>query len=163
MVYLLYSDSGQIYRQDNYQAKIQQDHRFYMRMEYTIDDKNKLIFIPRVSLQNDDNHTGFRGETIVENNLLNNTETDRTSWHHNNDYTARLIYNHKFNKKGRSFTLHTYVGYHTNTDLGNRSGINTYFTDGSESTEHLLQESDLNRMVLTCNTRASLTESAVDT
>src|SRR5690625_7496146 len=104
-----------------------------MRMEYTIDDKNKFIFIPRVSLQNDDNHTGFRGETIAENNLLNNTENDLTSVHQNNDYTARLIYNHKFNKKGRSVTLHSYGGNHTNTDLRKRSGINTYFTGDRKS------------------------------
>lgn len=156
--YLLSSDSGQIYRQDNYQNKIQQDHRFHMRMEYTIDDRNKLIFIPRISLQNDDNHTGFEGETMIGNSLLNDTENDRTSLHQNNDYTARLIYNHKFGKKGRSFTLHSYGGYHTNTDLGNRSGVNRYYSSGHESMEHLLQESHLDRMGLTWNTRVSLTE-----
>src|SRR5699024_5780394 len=141
--YILPSDSGQIYTQDNYQDKLQQDHRFHMRMEYTIDEKNKLIFIPRISLQNDDNRTGFSGHTMTGNLPLNATENDRTSLHQNNDYTARLIYNHKFNKEGRSFTLHSYGGYHTNTDLGNRTGLNTFYSNGNESIENLLQESHL--------------------
>lgn len=156
--YILPSDSGQIYTQDNYQDKLQQDHRFHMRMEYTIDEKNKLIFIPRISLQNDDNRTGFSGHTMTGNLPLNATENDRTSLHQNNDYTARLIYNHKFNKEGRSFTLHSYGGYHTNTDLGNRTGLNTFYSNGNESIENLLQESHLDRTGLTWNTRASVTE-----
>lgn len=156
--YILPSDSGQIYNQSNTQDNINQDHRFNMRVEYEMDDRNKLIFTPRISIANDRNNTSMEGGTLLQNDPLNATANERTNDHQNNDYSGSLFYSHKFLKMGRSFTFHGNAGYHTNTDLGNRTGHNTFYRNGDPDIEQLNQRNTLERTGISWNAGSSFTE-----
>lgn len=156
--YILASDSGQIYSQEDYQNNLNQDHRFHLRMEYEINDRNKLIFVPNFSLTNDDRKTGFQGRTLIGADSVNATLSDQTSDHQDNDYGARLVYNHRFDKPGRSVTLYSNTGYHTNAELANRIGENKYYEKERKTVEDLFQESHLDRTGLSWYAGGSFTE-----
>jgi len=156
--YVLPSDSGQIYHQRNTQDNIYQDHRFYVRMEYEMDDRNKFIFTPSIKIANDRNNTTMDGETLLEQSPLNATANNRTNDHNDNDYTGSLFYSHKFLKKGRSFTFHSNAGYHTNNDLGHRLGHNTFYRNGVPDVDELNQRNTLRRTGISWNAGTSLTE-----
>ena len=156
--YILPSDSGQIYNQSNTQDNINQDHRFNMRVEYEMDDRNKFIFTPRISIANDRNNTTMEGNTLLNTDPLNATANQRTNDHQNNDYSTSLFYSHKFLKTGRSFTFSGNAGYHTNTDLGYRTGHNTFYRSGQPDVEQLNQQNTLDRTGISWNMGTSLTE-----
>lgn len=156
--YILPSDSGQLYTQSNTQDNINQDHRLSMKVEYEMDDRNKIIFRPNISMQKDRNNTSFAGKTNINDDPLNATSNERTNDHQNNDYSGNLIYRHKFPKKGRSLTLHSRGGYHTNTDLGFRTGQNIFYRDGEEANEILDQRSTLDRRGISWQVGGSYTE-----
>lgn len=156
--YILPSDSGQIYTQSNTQNNINQDHRFNMRVEYKMDDRNKIIFVPRISLANDQNNTSFEGATNTFGEPINSTENRRNNDHQNNDYFGRIFYNHKFLKKGRSLTVHSNAGYHTNTDLANRNGQNIFYNNDQSKVEDLNQRITLDRTGISWNAGGSFTE-----
>jgi len=156
--YILPSDSGQIYTQKNTQDNINQDHRLNLRLEYEMDDRNKLIFVPSISLKNDQNNTGFTGATSVDKEPVNATTNQRSNDHQDNDYSGRILYRHKFLKKGRSFTLHSNAAYHTNSDLAYRTGQNTFYRYETPDIENLNQKTTLERTGISWNAGGSLTE-----
>lgn len=156
--YILPSDSGQIYDQSNTQDNLNQDHRFNLRVEYEMDDRNKFIFKPRISLVNDQNNTSMDGATALNANPINETSNKRSNDHQNNDYSGSLLYSHKFDKKGRSLTINTHGGYHTNTDLSYRTGHNIFYNENAPTTEDLNQKSTLARTGISWSARGSFTE-----
>ena len=156
--YILPSDSGQIYDQSNTQNNINQDHRFHMRVEYEMDDRNKFIFTPRIKLGNYNDNTTMDGETHLAGEPLNATSNKRAHDESDNDYSGSLYYSHKFLKKGRSLTLYGNGGYHTNSALGYRTGQNAYYQNPNPVLEDLNQQTTLHRKGISWEGGGSFTE-----
>ena len=82
------------------------NHRFNARITYNINDANKLVLRPSLSFQNNSSIENTLGETTTEegqkiNSTDNRYQTDNTAYYFKNE----LMYQHKFEKIGRSITF----------------------------------------------------------
>jgi mRNA-degrading endonuclease RelE of RelBE toxin-antitoxin system len=138
------SDSGLVYRETSANTGINQNHRANLRLEYTIDSNNEIIFVPRVSFQ--DNQTdrilnglsGFsdRGATSRIQNLYSA---------HTNGYNLNsdLTYRHRFAKRGRTISLGVNGGANTRDGEGTLYSRNEYTgTDTTTNDQRFDQNTD---------------------
>lgn len=112
--------------------------RFNMRIDYDIDEKNKLQIRPKASFQTNKKDDYLFGQNLFEEELTTSTET--TSFTDTKAYTigTDIDYKHAFNKPGRSISLN--LGG-TVTDNDGESYYDyfnkTYSADGVEEEQQL--------------------------
>jgi hypothetical protein len=87
------------------------NHRFNLRMEYKIDDKNSIIFSPSISLQNNRSMNDLSGiqyysatDTI---STIRSVTSNKTSGYNSNN---NLLFRHAFAKKGRTISFNISAG-----------------------------------------------------
>lgn len=151
------SDSGQVYTEDNVNTTTNTEHRMDIRFDYKINERNRLIVTPSISLKGNRQNAFFQGNTVTDNGLLNATENRSNSDNTDNDYHARINYGHQFRKKGRSINLRVNTSYHNNDDDAYRVAENVFYS-GEQSTELLNQYTNLGREGLSWETGISYTE-----
>ncbi len=137
--YILPSRSDQVYEEFNSTERNDFDHRLNMRVEYRISPRNTLIFLPRIGIKNDINDDRFFGSTSIAGDALNQTTNESQSNNFDNDYSANLLFSHKFLKPGRRLTLSGNTEYHNNEDDANRRAENVFFLENGQETELLNQ------------------------
>lgn len=103
----------------NRSTNVNFNHRFDMKLEYTIDSLNSIIWSPRFSTQ-DNNRTGY--DNLYGHNILPDTTKHELSNSSNNglgyNYTSDLTYRHKFKKVGRTISLGATVSGNLNNGDG---------------------------------------------
>lgn len=151
------SDSGQVYTEDNLNTHNTSEHRADVRFDYKINDRNRLIVRPSISLRDNRNSSFFTGNTRTDSGPLNETENEARSDNTDYDYHSRISYGHQFLKKGRSITLRLNNSYHTNVDDAYRVATNIFY-DGEENTELLNQYTNLARTGMSWESGLSYTE-----
>ncbi len=150
-------DEGQTYSESSRSQRNNIDHRFDMRLEYNIDERNKIVYRPRISAQFDKENSAFEGESMNNDGPLNQTRNIRTADNEDYDINNFIYYGHKFKKPGRSLSLRGYVGNHRNKDLAIRRAENIFFQP-EERTEIINQEITRDRTGLSWETGISYTE-----
>lgn len=155
--YVLSSEQEQTYSENSNEIRKNIDHRFNLRFDYDIDENNRILIRPNVSLKQDRENAYFLGQTVLNDSLLNQTENSLQSTNFDYDFTNRMYYSHRFLKKGRSFTLGLNTGYHTNEDEANRLAVNNFFGE-EEKEETLNQYITLDRAGIDWEANASYTE-----
>lgn len=155
--YTIPSQEGQIYNQESSQNRSNQDHNFNAKLDYEIDESNRLIVRPYISLKNDTNDDSFEGKTRSAEGLINETFNESNSNNFDYDFGGSAYYSHKFGKEGRSLTLGSRSGYHTNTDRGNRLANNIYYEEGIDD-EILNQRIERERNGVNWEVQGSYTE-----
>jgi hypothetical protein len=125
--YVTGANSDQVYTEESRETRTSQDHRFDMRIEYNINENNRLLYRPRVSASFENENSGFFGQSVNADGPLNQTENIRNAENKDYDMFHRLFYSHKFSKEGRSLTLRANTGSHGNKDDAYRTATNIYF------------------------------------
>ncbi|PWK77163.1 outer membrane receptor protein involved in Fe transport [Mucilaginibacter oryzae] len=128
--------SGSIINTDNstnYNHGI--NHRFDFNIEYKIDTSNYIKINPGVSYATAENtstdaFSNRRNETLVTGNELALTNNN------SNSESLNVLYNHKFHKKGRNFSVNVNVSHSKNTQELN----DQYTTHQDTSTTNLFQQ-----------------------
>ena len=106
------------------------NHRFNLRMVYTLDSLNSIIYTPKLNVQNSRtinsdtsgdyvNKNGFRYK-LNDNRITNNNDGEGRS------FTNALIWRKKFHKQGRTLSVNLSSTINNNTRNG-YSGINSNF------------------------------------
>lgn len=99
------------------------NHRLDMRIYYDINEHNRLIFRPSLSYQNnqgDDYTLGATTQGSEEGDTLSQTNNDYVTKTEAYSFSNDLIYQHKFEKVGRTVSLDV------NTDLEPQTSDNLY-------------------------------------
>jgi len=82
------------------------NNRFNIRMEYTIDTMNSIIFVPKLNFQNNNTQTSQIGGTINQDGSIlypyNNYNNSVASAY---NLSGEFTYRHKFSKKGRTISI----------------------------------------------------------
>ena len=151
------SQEGQTYVENSRETRTNQDHRFDMRLEYQIDEKNRIIFRPRFSAAFDKENSSFIGESVNLDGPLNQTANTRIANNKDYDIFNRIYYGHKFDKEGRSLTLRLRTSNSWNRDVAIRRAENTYFQP-TEREEIINQQITRNRNGDSWETGISYTE-----
>ena len=81
------------------------NHRFNMKLDYQIDDRNSLQFRPTLSFQNNDNFGILQGQNMIDGATDSETETNTNGGTNAYSIGADLIYRHRFLKEGRTLSL----------------------------------------------------------
>jgi len=155
--YILSSEEDQIYREENNDVQRDLDHRIRMRIEYNKDENNRVIFRPYASIRNDKEDLYFFGRTTVNNDTLNQSENSSQANNDDYDFGGRLIYGHRFRKKGRSLTFDLRGDYHANADRAYRQAENIFYGD-QDRIEYLNQYTTRDRTGFSWETEVSYTE-----
>ena len=109
--YVLADAQSQRYNESNIAESGNQNHRFNMRITYTIDEKNSIIFTPRVSLQNNSSSSVLDGvNSMPDSRLLSRTSNDYTSSNAGYTSSANILYRHRFAKQGRTISANVGIG-----------------------------------------------------
>ncbi|MFT6167329.1 MAG: hypothetical protein ACJAV5_000589 [Vicingaceae bacterium] len=99
------TEESQFYEESNNSSTDNLNHRLNIRLDYDIDDNNKLLFRSSFSLQDNSATESVLGETYrlgeqVENSVNNQFKTDNDAMSISN----QLTYQHKFKKIGRTIS-----------------------------------------------------------
>lgn len=110
------------------------NHRANLRFEYAIDSVNKLIYTPSLNLQNSDVRSILSGSnSIGDLDLLSRTSTNSKTHNLAYDFSNNLLYQHRFAKKGRTFSINVNNTITLRNNDGKYYAYN-YFSDTSSTT-----------------------------
>ena len=125
-----FTDNQLNYKQTNASENQNQNHRINLRIEYAIDSSNKITISPNFNFQNNTNKTNLLGNnTILDSIFLSKTQTNSVEKNIGYDFTNSFLYQHKFNKKGRSISLNIITQQNEKTNNGNYNSENKYQND----------------------------------
>lgn len=122
--YLSGVTADQIYDEDAFDTSNNYNHRFNMRMEYTIDENRSILFTPRMSFQRNNRNSLLEGLTMDQGALLMNQIYSRNSNNNSGyDISGNILYRHRFETRGRTFSARI------RTDFNDRTGDRYQFDE----------------------------------
>ncbi|MEO9966134.1 MAG: outer membrane beta-barrel protein [Reichenbachiella sp.] len=99
-------DQSQFYTEEQIKEADNYNHRFNSRFFYNINENNNLIVHPSLSFQKYIGQESTLGETSIDDGgFTNQTQNNFTSEDEALSFENKLIYQHKFEKIGRSISL----------------------------------------------------------
>ncbi|MES2371465.1 MAG: TonB-dependent receptor [Bacteroidota bacterium] len=126
------------YDQATFSNSKNNNHRFNMRFEYTIDSSNQLIITPSLSFQD---NTSIRNVTSSFFDPATSATTSRTnninsSTRTGNNLNNNILWRHSFDKKGRTFSVSLNTSFNRRegdvyTTLFDTTFTSTGFTDST--------------------------------
>lgn len=126
--FILEDNLGQVYTETNRSLTRNTNHRMNLRLDYRINDRNRLIITPRFSAQQSDDESFFLGRTVTDESPLNQTTNTSTSENANLNFYNNINYSHQFLKKGRSFSTRLYTSYTGSEGDSYRLADNIFYT-----------------------------------
>lgn len=132
--YFSNNDKTVAYNEENDSKTRNRNHRINLRMEYTIDSMNSIIFTPKFSYQENTLQNTIDGKNSTsEATLLSATKSNYTSYNAGYNAGADLLYQHKFKKASRTISVN--VGTTINNKKGNTTqyALNNYYTQNDST------------------------------
>lgn len=177
--YFLTDTQSQFYNETNNATSSNHNHRFTMRMEYTINENSSLLFLPRISTQRNDAESFINGlNTLDDATLLSQTTNGFTSDNQGLTSSGNLLFRHRLKKPGRTFSVNLGLGYNDRTGDSNLNATNLFFDtddpddvldqytdntqDGVTLSSNIVYTEPVGRGQLQVNYRPSLSRSQAD-
>jgi hypothetical protein len=111
-----------------FNKNLRQNHSFSTRFEYEIDSCNS--FIARANIQytpNSRNNSFTQLFQSIDTVDINRLDVDNTFQNDNLNFDFLTIYNHKFKKKGRSFSASGFYNYNDGNNVEDIYNINKFY------------------------------------
>ena len=159
--FTLDQNEGQTYEETNFSPSSNTNHRFSGTLEYTIDEKNSIIMRPRLTFQDNSGFSNVIGETLLDGSPLNQTENTNTSALSAYTINNNLLWRHRFEKRGRTFSVNVNTGLNNNEGDSFLFAENIFFT-GASRTQDIDQFSDQNTDGFNMTLNATYTEPLAD-
>ncbi|MFD2999230.1 outer membrane beta-barrel protein [Pontibacter toksunensis] len=148
---------GQTYNENRSSINVENVHRFNMRLDYKINEKNRLLITPNISVQQNEANANLFGQTRWNEGLLNETSDVSNSENASINFDNSIFYSHSFTKPGRVFSTRLNTGYNSNNGDYYRVSNTIYFNDESRNVD-LRQYSDTDRTGYSWEGNVSYTE-----
>jgi hypothetical protein len=114
-------ENNQLYRSSAIGDALNTNHRFNLRMEYNMNEKDKFIFTPNASLQLNESSSLTNASTTDDSGGLLNTSINNYASNLNGyNLGGNFLWMHKFDKKGRTLSINlrgNATDNHGNTEL----------------------------------------------
>ncbi len=156
--YVTADESNQFYNETATDFRTNNDHQAHLRLDYNIDEKNRILYVPRFSARFETERSAFTGQTDDGVNLINEVDNLKTGKYHDYDLYNRLLYSHKFDKPGRTLTWRSNFANNLNIDESDRKARNTYYESDGIKDENLDQRTTRERTGNSWQTGLSYTE-----
>jgi hypothetical protein len=123
------NDAGMQYTENSRNNDLEESHRLNFRLQYNINQNNRLLVTPNISVQQNNSFTERDARTFDANGTLseslNRNTSDNTSLNFNNN----ILYSHRFGDSGRILTTNF------NTSVSNTEG-DGYQLENTENFEN---------------------------
>ncbi len=101
-----FTDAQQVYKEQSTTNTTNINHRANMRLEYTIDKNNSIVYTPSFTIQQNKYSTDLLGTTTVGTaDVLSNAVNSQYAYNSGYNFSNDLLFRHKFNKKGRTLSV----------------------------------------------------------
>ena len=95
----------ELYSEENLTESTNINHRFSGVFDYKINENNSVIWRSNATWQGNDGQENVFGQTLLHSNILNQTESDFSADLNALSLTNTLLWRHKFQKRGRTFSV----------------------------------------------------------
>jgi hypothetical protein len=151
-------DSDKFYTERSTDVRVNKQHQANLRLEYDIDENNRILYIPRFSARFETENSGFTGQTDNGMDLINSIKNLKTGSYQDFDLYNRLLYSHKFKKPGRTVTFRTNFSKGWNEDESDRKAENTFYEESGNRQETIDQRTTRERTGDFWQSRVAYTE-----
>ncbi|MBD1398161.1 TonB-dependent receptor [Pontibacter sp. JH31] len=155
--FVLPSDSGQVYSENSLNNSSTASHRLNMRLDYKINESNRVLITPRLSISHNTADADLFGSTLNNSGLLNETNNQTTSENNSYTFNNNIYYSHKFGKAGRTFSTNFTTNY-TLADGDNALLANTTYFSDNDAGMYRNQSTDTDKNSYTLAGDATYTE-----
>ncbi|TPE45845.1 TonB-dependent receptor [Pontibacter mangrovi] len=108
-----YVNSDTSYTENSLNQDISDSHRFNFRLQYNINENNRLLVTPRLTVERTQSFTSRNATTNAEGNELSNSlnsdDTDNASLYFSNN----ILFSHRFGDSGRILTTELNTSYNS--------------------------------------------------
>jgi hypothetical protein len=127
--YVMASDFGQVYDESSNATVKNLNNRMNLRIEWKIDSNNSILFTPKISAQQNNSFSALNGNSMSGDSFLSRTTNNTNNQTSGYNLSDDLLFRHKFNKKGRTFSLTLSSGINASDGKNNLYASNEYFSD----------------------------------
>ena len=156
--YYLEDAVSQLYDEENVSASTNMNHRLSGRVTYTINERNSLVFTPRITTQSNEAASYLFGENVLTTaERLSQTTNDYVSDNKGVNASANLLLRHSFMTRGRTLSLN--LSASSNSSRGNTDQLSSnLFFSGATDDILLDQRTDSDQLGQTLSARLTYTE-----
>ncbi|MBP5365713.1 MAG: TonB-dependent receptor [Bacteroidales bacterium] len=129
-----YFENERTYESESYSEARNQNHNLSLRLTYTINENNSLIFNPRVSWSDADNESESGGIDMMGETLFMQTNQQNESDNKSLSVSGNLLWRHKFSVDHRTLSLRL-GGSISDTDGDQSSAASNEYTARSIKTK----------------------------
>jgi hypothetical protein len=131
--YFLNETENQYYLEDSKSSSRNNNHRMNMRVTWDINDRNSVIFTPRMTLQGNTSESYMNARNLLEgNNILSISETGFDNDLSGYNYSGSMIYRHQFEKAGRTISTNIGANMNNNQNLYYLDALSDYFSGAGD-------------------------------
>jgi len=156
--YVTADQSDVSYLENSRDVRTSQRHEANLRLEYSPNTKNKILYIPRLEANVETENSSFFGQTKDGNSPINEVDNQRTGTYKEVDFINRLVYSRTFDTPGRSLTWSSVFHQGFDRDISDRLATTRYYQPGDNRTEVLAQQTSRERIGIRWETGISYTE-----
>jgi hypothetical protein len=128
------NDSSIFNNQDQSSLRRNVNQRVNLNIETQFDSLNSLIVRPNISYQQTTNSSNaITSTTKGKSDLLNKSNASADSYNEGYNGNIDMLYRHKFQKKGRTFSLDVNGSGNSNKGNGNNYSVTDYYNNGIDS------------------------------
>lgn len=154
--YISSRDSGQFYTEGSNANSRNMNHRASFRFNYKINKNNSILIEPRLTMQMNQGDELTAAETFGEEFLISQTLSDFSSNVNAWNFRNKILFRHKFKKRGRTISFSADQRLNSNSAVSNLYSYNDFFFQGIS--DSLDQEADLAQYEQTYSGRIEYTE-----
>lgn len=126
-------DSSDYYKEYDTATSRNINHRVNIRLEYTIDTLNKLIFTPKLNLQQNNQLLSQFGQTSIEQiEPISQSQTHYNPYNFGYNLSGDILWQHKFKKRRRTFSADISSTYNNKVGHTMLNSLN-YYTENNDS------------------------------
>lgn len=126
--YFLTGDVSQYYDENNYSNSDNYNHRLNMRINYNIDEHNRLLITPNLSFQKYNSTSNLLGTTVSARDVrLNQSTNNYSNKSFGYDFSNNLLFRHSFDKRGRTISVRVRNGANRDDGSNYQHAFNTYY------------------------------------
>lgn len=126
--YYTQSSLNQFYNEQSTSGSNNYNHRVNLRLEYTMDTLNSILFTPKVSFQTNHANSQVLGENFLDDAQVSSANYLNKSNTHGNNFSGDLLLRHKFEAPGRTLQIDFNGGSNARKGDGTKLSYNKYFT-----------------------------------